>query len=210
MSLRLLAVATALFPLFLNGGVAAKTVEHKTGQFQITFPDHYTSKMKDARLIARSNQGNVLVIARAHDFTGAKYDFNAHFARWEWNQAAKKRALSNLRAVIGTRRVGGKGSDAYYRVYDAVSKRKGVPQPFRVFTMAAHNQAAKKVYTLVIAAHREFFQKNRARLLEIASSFRPLGAPASAVAEKPREAGRVSLRGRLGHKGRVAAPAPKK
>jgi hypothetical protein len=210
MSPRAAAAAIALLSLGLTGGAAAKTVEHKAGQFQITFPDHYGVKMKEARLIARSNQGNVLVIARAHEFKDADYDFTNHFARWEWNQAAKKRAISRLRAVVGTRRVGGKGHEAFYRVYDAVSKRKGVPQPYRVFTMAAHNKAAKKVYTLVIAAHREFFQKNRARLLEIASTFRPLGVPASAVAEKPREAGRVSLRGLLGRKGRVVAPPPKK
>lgn len=174
------------------GAASAKTAFQQPGAYKLELPDDFQVEQTGVFLRAQSPKANLKVLAESQPYRG-RHDVEGHFARWE-RKVVGWRLYRTLQRVGGRHRVAAHGLVAFYRVYDAVTVRRRTPQPYRVFVLAAHSAATNRLYTLAIAAHRDVYQRDQAKIVAIASSFRPFAATSL---PRPAKVSRLSLRGRL-------------
>jgi hypothetical protein len=214
----LLGVLTAL-ACSLPGGAIAKMVIDQAGRYKIELPDDLRilkqgqSRNDGAyRFASSSPKGNLKVFVRAVPYRAPDYDFYRHFKAWE-RMLLQRGHYRTLRPITPIRQVRGNDRVAYYRVLDGIGARVKTLQPFRIFAMGSHSLAARRIYTVTVAAHTDFFIKNRARIMKIVSSFAPFDVMRERRAHRllslrgaTAQVRRVSVRGLLARrKGKVVA-----
>lgn len=208
--LRLGVLSAVLAVALASGAVAgAKTIVNHPGRFQLELPDNYKvtrhGRIKTEpgyELVAVSPKGNVKLFVKALPHGDPTADLGKHLLRWEENARLKGYFTQLTRVGPLTRR-----GSTLTQLYSAQGTRTRTQHPYTVYVGVNLDRRMRQLYTFTLAAENNVFTKYRAKLLALASRFRPYD-PARVAGGIRRSSKRISLRGKLQRKpsGLVTGP----
>lgn len=117
------------------------------------------------------------IFCRAKSQPEDAYDLTEHLQRWE-ARAKKSGFYTYLEAIPGSAGEHRKGRQlGAWRAYQAFGKRKTADHPYHLIVGVLHSQEHKRVLTISLMVHRDFYMAHQAMLMAVVQSFGPFEEP---------------------------------